>query len=478
MRCSTTRWDRRATTGSSPPICTPTNAVSTESEAIINAALANGVPVVSAKQMLTWLDGRNQSSFGSISWAGGKLQFSISPGAGATGLRAMVPKLSANGELESVKRGTTTLPLTFQTIKGVDYAFFDAAAGSYTATYSNAAPPPPSLTTTIPASPANNNSPKISGSASAGTTVKIYAGSSCAGSPVATGTDAHLATGITVSVADDSTTTFTATATSGEATSSCSTPITYVEDSTAPQTSIESSPPVLTNSAAASFSFSGTDTGGSGVASFQCRRDGGAFATCTSPQAYSALADGSHTFEVRAIDQAGNIDATPASSTWTVDTIAPQTTIDPNPPALSNSAAASFTFSRHRHRRLGVASFQCRLDSTQAADWATCTSPQTYSALADGTHKFEVRAIDQAGNTDATPATFTWTVDTTAPNTTITQNPAALVASGAAEFKFSGDDGTGSGVASFQCRLDSTQAAAWASMHLAEELLLSRRRPP
>ena len=63
------------------------DAVSTDGEAIINAALANGVPVVSAKQMLTWLDGRNQSSFGSISWAGGKLQFNISPGAGATGLQ-------------------------------------------------------------------------------------------------------------------------------------------------------------------------------------------------------------------------------------------------------------------------------------------------------------------------------------------------------------------------------------------------------
>ena len=93
----------------------------------------------------------------------------------------------------------------------------------------------------------------------------------------------------------------------------------------------------------------------------------------------------------------------------------------------------------------------------------SCSSPKSYSALADGAHSFEVRAIDQAANTDATPASFSWTVDTTAPNTTITQNPAALVASGAAEFKFSGDDGTGSGVASFQCRLDSSEAAAWAA---------------
>ncbi len=151
-------------------------ATSPDGEAIVNAAVANGVPVVSARQMLTWLDGRNQSSFGSISWGGGKLQFNVSQAAGANGLRAMVPKLSSIGELESVKRGTTTLPLTTRTVKGVEYAFFDATTGSYTATYSSAAPPPPSLTATIPASPANNNNLKITGTAVAGTTVKIYAG--------------------------------------------------------------------------------------------------------------------------------------------------------------------------------------------------------------------------------------------------------------------------------------------------------------
>src|SRR6185295_3314029 len=33
------------------------------SNAIIRSAQAHGVPVVSARQMLTWLDGRNNSSF-------------------------------------------------------------------------------------------------------------------------------------------------------------------------------------------------------------------------------------------------------------------------------------------------------------------------------------------------------------------------------------------------------------------------------
>jgi hypothetical protein len=99
-----------------------------------------------------------------------------------------------------------------------------------------AVPPAPKVTGVTPASPANNNSPKVIGSAEAGTTVKVYSTSSCTGSPLATGTAAAFASpGLAVSVADNTTTTFRATATNGTGTSSCSTTsVTYVEDSKAP----------------------------------------------------------------------------------------------------------------------------------------------------------------------------------------------------------------------------------------------------
>src|SRR5205814_6692363 len=77
---------------------------------------------------------------------------------------------------------------------------------------------------------------------------------------------------------------------------------------------------------------------------FACQLDASAFALCVSPQSYSGLADGSHTFQVRATDAAGNTDPTPASYTWTVDTTAPDTTITAAPPARSNSSSASFSF--------------------------------------------------------------------------------------------------------------------------------------
>lgn len=91
------------------------------------------------------------------------------------------------------------------------------------------APAAPELTGTDPSSPAAENQPRIVGSAEAGSSVEIYAGDSCAGAPVASGTAGELAApGIAVTVPDDSTTQFSATATDAAAnTSACSTPISY-----------------------------------------------------------------------------------------------------------------------------------------------------------------------------------------------------------------------------------------------------------
>ena len=295
----------------------------------------------------------------------------------------------------------------------------DQSAASFEWTVDSAAPSSPQLTATVPASPANDNSPKVVGSAPAGTTVRLYTGADCSGSPIATVTPAELEAGFEVTVPGDSTTTFSATAvTAAENTSGCSEPLTYVEDSSGPQTQIDTNPQALTTATTADFTFSGSDNGGSGVASFQCRRDSSNpadWASCSSPEDYSALSDGAHTFEVRAVDQAGNIDQSPATFNWSIDTVAPNTTIDSSPSALSNSANANFGFTGSDTDGSGVASFQCRRDSTEAADWASCSSPQGYTSLSDGSHKFEVRAVDQAGNADQSAASFEWSIDTVAP---------------------------------------------------------------
>ncbi|MGH9629118.1 MAG: DUF4082 domain-containing protein, partial [Bryobacteraceae bacterium] len=131
------------------------------SDAVIPSALARGVPVVSSAQMLNWLDARNGSSFGGFAWSGNELTFTISPGSGANGLQAMLPRNSSTGVLTSITRPGGPVTFTVDTIKGLNYAFFSAAAGVYTATYS-ADTMPPTVTSTSPVSGATGVSQSTS----------------------------------------------------------------------------------------------------------------------------------------------------------------------------------------------------------------------------------------------------------------------------------------------------------------------------
>jgi hypothetical protein len=110
-------------------------------DAIVAEATARGVPVVSAKQMLNWLDGRNGSSFRRLSFARGRLRFAVAPAAGARGLEAMVPARGATGELTGLTRDGARVNVTRRTVKGIDYAMFAAGAGDYVATYPRVASP-------------------------------------------------------------------------------------------------------------------------------------------------------------------------------------------------------------------------------------------------------------------------------------------------------------------------------------------------
>lgn len=105
------------------------------SDAIIGSAQARGVPVISAKQMLDWLDGRNGSSFGSISWGGNVLGFTIAVGANATGLHAMVPASAGGSNITSITVNGASRPIVTQLIKGVQYAVFPAESGNYVVSY-------------------------------------------------------------------------------------------------------------------------------------------------------------------------------------------------------------------------------------------------------------------------------------------------------------------------------------------------------
>lgn len=231
-----------------------------------------------------------------------------------------------------------------------------------------------------------------------------------------------------------------------------------------PETEISGSPTDPSTSTEAEFQFFGTDPNGS-VKDFLCQLDGAGFVECDSPKTYVGLAEGTHTFEVVAFDQVGGPDLTPATYTWFVDTEAPQTQLDSAPSNPSSAASPSFTFSGTDGGF--VSAYQCKLDGTPLG---SCSSPYPVGPLKDGAHTFEVWAIDNVGREDPSPATHTWTVDTTAPTVQIDSKPASPSTSSQASFGFSGADLGGSGVAGFECKLDGGSFAACSSPQAYDSL--------
>ena len=134
----------------------------------------------------------------------------------------------------------------------------------------------------------------------------IFTNSGCSGTAAAGGTAAQFTTlGIQVAVASDATTAISARARNADGdTSACSNSIAYVEDSTPPETAIDSGPTDPTNDPTPSFAFHASEAG----FKLECRFDSASFAPCSGPGAThtspAALPDGSHTFEVRSVDEA------------------------------------------------------------------------------------------------------------------------------------------------------------------------------
>ncbi len=207
------------------------------------------------------------------------------------------------------------------------------------------------------------------------------------------------------------------------ATNADSTPAAYAWtiNTAMPDTQIASGPEGQVAATTATFTFFSPDAGGG--ATFTCSLDGGPEVPCSSPATFQNLAERVHTFAVRVRDVVGNIDPTPATRTWTVDLSAPETTITMGPTGAMPSASATFTFTSSEPG----STFECKLD---AAPFAACTSPANLMMLSQGQHTFSVRAIDGAAHADPTPATRTWTVDTVAPDVTITAGPAPGAMSG------------------------------------------------
>lgn len=229
------------------------------------------------------------------------------------------------------------------------------------------------------------------------------------------------------------------------------------------------------SSSVLSLTFEGLDETGNAVAGFQCRLDGLPSYYCTPPVTIDnelimpVMTTGIsyiHTFQVSAVDAAGNIDPSPASFEWNLlnsiekdplssDTTPPDTHIvsaadSNNAAAVLNgsyasiplSSSTSLVASQHATSRSAanaiafsfagtdnsnvVTGYECAAYSssslTEQTVFAPCTSPAIFNMptepsttptvtgnAIDATYIFTVRAIDPAGNVDPSPAIFQWT---------------------------------------------------------------------
>ncbi len=138
------------------------------------------------------------------------------------------------------------------------------------------------------------------------------------------------------------------------------------------------------------------------------------------------------------------------------DTTPPDTSIASGPPATTAATTVSLAFSSSEPE----STFECKLDG---GGWKACISPKGYSSLAVGAREFSVRAIDAAHNVDPTPASWSWTIEASAPpvdnippQTSITGGPLGTTTATSANFTLASTE-TGS---SFECKLDEENWAA------------------
>jgi len=209
---------------------------------------------------------------------------------------------------------------------------------------------------------------------------------------------------------------------------------------------IGSHPGNPSDSSSASFTFSYDKK-----VTFQCQLDSGNFSDCGTDvengsidypvPAAGPLADGSHTFNVKAVKDGEESGV--ASYTWTIDTQPPVLTIGQKPTNPTDSPDAHFEFTA---TDLTSVTYGCQLDNGSVE---ACNSPgKNYSNLTDDTHTFTLTGTDAFGKASTT--SYSWLIDTAKPIMTITSSPRNPTNQTSASFSFkSNKAGT-----EFRCKLD------------------------
>jgi hypothetical protein len=225
-------------------------------------------------------------------------------------------------------------------------------------------------------------------------------------------------------------------------------------DTIAPVIAFQLKPDAISNNANPAFRYTITESG-SGLDSQECSLDAGAYAACArDAMSYMTLAEGSHTFRVRAKDKAGNTGLSELV-TFIIDKTPPAIRLTLVPPAFSNQSSFNFGFEATDNR--GVARVECRTD---AGAYVNCDSLSAHMVrnLTEGGHRFSARAYDTAGNVSPEVA-YDWMVDLTGPAIAYYQlPPTSALTTSVISLGFTVADPL-SGVKAVTCKLNGTATA-------------------
>lgn len=206
-------------------------------------------------------------------------------------------------------------------------------------------------------------------------------------------------------------------------------------------------PPSPTNKASISISFSSTKAG-----EFSCSLNGKPAESCSSPYTVTGLSEGLHSFSLSQTDAVGNV-SLPAVVQWTVDLTPPETQIVATAPDTSPSSSLSREISFAADES---SSFECSLNS---AAFSPCSSPYRALNLSEGSHLFEVRATDNAGNVGPT-ASSSWITDLTEPVLSLSTVQPAAGNTNASDYSIGF---TSSEPSTFFCRINGAEETECAS---------------
>ncbi len=206
----------------------------------------------------------------------------------------------------------------------------------------------------------------------------------------------------------------------------------------------------ITNTSSMTIMWAGNDSV-SGIDHYEIRIDGGSWlnvGTSTSHD-FTSLSDGSHTADVKAVDNAGN-EATDIV-TFTTDTTNPTVTItSPSDNSIFNTSSVTVQWTGSDSAS-GIDHYEIRIDGGSWTNVGTSTS-YDFIGLNDGSHTVNAKALDKTGNEAIDTVTFT--TDTTSPTISITSPPeGATVSTSNVTVTWRGDDAD-SGINHYEVSID------------------------